>query len=124
MMVIPTPQKSMTETTASFHFLHSPYGLMRRMASNKLFVRLSVERRLGFSALWQGPHRRGRFEPTGVIPASPLSAATRHHCAAGPSVGTRFLDNLLAFAPCPAANGTGASAFRGGRWVRTSSGLN
>jgi hypothetical protein len=59
MMAIPTPQKSMTETTASSYFLHDAYGLRRRMASNKLFVRLSGERRLGFSALWQGPHRRG-----------------------------------------------------------------
>jgi hypothetical protein len=54
-MAIPTPQKSMTETTASSYFLHGAYGLTRRMASHKLFVRLSVERRLGFSALRQ-PH--------------------------------------------------------------------
>ena len=40
-MAIPTPQKSMTETTASSYFLHDEYGLRRRMASNKLFVRLS-----------------------------------------------------------------------------------
>ena len=40
-MAIPTPQKSMTETTASSYFLHGAYGLRRRMASNKLFVRLS-----------------------------------------------------------------------------------
>jgi hypothetical protein len=103
-MAIPTPQKSMTETTASSHFLHGVYGLRRRMASNKLFVRLSVERRLSFSTLGRGPHRRGRFEPTGVTPPfaakcnyTPAIAATRHHYAAGPSVGTRFLDNLLCF---------------------------
>ena len=42
-MAIPTPQKSMTETTASSYFLHGGYGLRRRMASNKLFVRLSGE---------------------------------------------------------------------------------
>ena len=49
-MAIPTPQKSMTETTASSNFLHGVYGLMRRIASNKLFVRLSIDRRLGLSA--------------------------------------------------------------------------
>ena len=42
-MAIPTPQKSMTETTASSYFLHGAYGLTRRMASNKLFVRLSID---------------------------------------------------------------------------------
>ena len=49
-----------------------------------------------------GPHRRGRFEPTGVTPPfaakcnyTPAIAATRHHYAAGPSVGTRFLDNIV-----------------------------
>jgi hypothetical protein len=51
----PTPQKSMTETTAFSYFLQDAYGLRRRMASNKLFVRLSVDRRLGLSALRQGP---------------------------------------------------------------------
>ena len=51
----PTPQKSMTETTAFSYFLQGAYGLRRRMASNKLFVRLSVDRRLGLSALRQGP---------------------------------------------------------------------
>jgi hypothetical protein len=43
-MATPTPQKSMTETTASSYFLHGAYGLRRRMASNKLFGRLSNER--------------------------------------------------------------------------------
>jgi hypothetical protein len=101
------------------------------MASNKLFVRLKCGEAVWLLCLSAGPHRRGRFEPTGVIPASPPSssytssiAATRHHYAAGPSVGTRFLDNLLAFRPYPAANGTGASAFSEGALVRTSSGLN
>ena len=57
-MAIPTPQKSMTETAPSSYFLHGTYGLRRQMASNKLFVRLSVERRWGFSALRQsGGHR-------------------------------------------------------------------
>jgi hypothetical protein len=49
-MAIPTPQKSMTETTASSYFLHGAYGRRRRMASNNLFVRLSVHMRLGLSA--------------------------------------------------------------------------
>ena len=40
-------------------------ALRRRMARNKLFVRLTVDRRLGLSALQQGPHRP---EPPGVIP--------------------------------------------------------
>ena len=92
-MAIPTPQKSMTETTASSYFLHGAYGLRRRMASNKLFVRLS-ERQLGFSALRQG-----------------------HHYAAGPSVGACFFRTIFCdFAPCPATNGPGLSTFRGGRW--------
>jgi hypothetical protein len=86
----PTPQKSMTETTASSYFLHGEYGLRRRMASNKLFVRLS-ERQLTFSALRQG-----------------------HHYAAGPSVGACFFRTIFcAFAPCPAANGPGACACQG-----------
>ena len=51
----PTPQKSMTETTAFSYLLQDAYGLRRRMASNKLFVRLSVDRRLGLSALRQAP---------------------------------------------------------------------
>ena len=54
-MAIPTPQKSTTETTASSYFLHGAYGLRRQMASNKLFVRLSVDRRLGLSGRQQGP---------------------------------------------------------------------
>ena len=42
-MAIPTPQKSMTVATASSCLLHDAYVLRRRMASNKLFVRLSGE---------------------------------------------------------------------------------
>jgi hypothetical protein len=54
---------------------------------------------LGFSALRQG-----------------------HHYAAGPSVDACFFRTIFcAFAPCPATNGPGASAFRGGAspFVRT-----
>jgi hypothetical protein len=68
-MAIPTPQKSMTETTASSYFLHGVYGLRRQMASNKLFVRLSVDRRLGLSGRQQGSRiGPGRVEPPEVIP--------------------------------------------------------
>ena len=78
-MAIPTPQKSMTETTASSHFLHGVYGLRRRMASNKLFVRLSGE------AVWL------------------LCPSGGHHYAAGPSVGAYFFRTIFcAVAPYPA----------------------
>ena len=53
-MAIPTPQKSTTETTASSYFLHGAYGFRCQMASNKLFVRLSVDRRLGLPGRQQG----------------------------------------------------------------------
>ena len=61
MMVIPTPQKSMTETTASSYLLHSPYVLRRRMASNKLFVRLSGEA-VGLLCPSAGPSLCGRTQ--------------------------------------------------------------
>ena len=78
-MAIPTPRKSMTETTASSYFLHGTYGLRRRMASNKLFVRLSGE----------------------VV--GPLALRQGHLYAAGPSVGACFFRTIFcAFAPCPA----------------------
>src|ERR1700722_15257209 len=78
-MAIPTPQKSMTETTASSYFLHGLYGLRRRMASNKLFVRLSGE------AVWL------------------LCPSGGHHHAAGPSVGAYFFRTIFcAVAPYPA----------------------
>ena len=54
-MAKPTPQKSMTEVITSSYFLRNLYGLRRRVASNKLFVRLSVDSRLGLSARQQGP---------------------------------------------------------------------
>ena len=94
-MVMPTPQKSMTDTTASSYFLHGGYGLRRRMASNKLFARLSGGR--GFSALRQD-----------------------HRYATGPSVGTCFFRTIVyAFAPYPATNDPGASTFRAERWFQT-----
>jgi hypothetical protein len=78
-MAIPTPQKSMTETTASSYFLHGTYGLRRRTASNKLLVRLSGE----------------------VV--GPLALRQGHLYAAGPSVGACFFRTIFcAFAPCPA----------------------
>jgi hypothetical protein len=60
-MAIPTPQKSMTVTTASSYFLHDTYVLMRRMASNKLFVRLSREA-VGLLCPSAGPSLCGRTQ--------------------------------------------------------------
>jgi hypothetical protein len=48
-MAMPTPQKSMTETTASSYFLHGLYGLRRPMASNKI-VR-EIKRRGSWASL-------------------------------------------------------------------------
>jgi hypothetical protein len=118
-MAIPTPQKSMTETTASSYFLHGAHGLRRRMASNKLFVRLSVERRLGFSALRQGPHRRGRFKPTG--------ATTRHYSPSLCGRAQRRHPFRITFSAFRAlSDGEWHRRFRIARrpLVRTSSGLN
>ena len=76
-MAKPTPHKSMTETTASSYFLHGLYGLRRQMASNKLFVRLSVDRLLSLSALRQGPAWPGCVEPPELFPGSAPRQAGR-----------------------------------------------
>ena len=78
-MAIPTPQKSMTVTTASSYFLHGSYGLRRRMASNKLFVRLSGEA-VELLCPSAGPSLCGRTQ--------------RRHLF--------FRTIFCAFAPCPA----------------------
>jgi hypothetical protein len=50
----PTPQKSKRPQPSPTYYMVCT-AFRRRMASNKLFVRLSVDRRLGLSALRQGP---------------------------------------------------------------------